>query len=101
MDETRSAGLQSADAIRSVRAHAGAPRKIVRSASDPANLCKTRNTDKFGRRMGCARRCGELGKLLHARIVGRLCQTPALALAFHKHALQNSPVLPRSCDSRC
>ena len=42
-----------------VRARARAPHKIARSATDPANLCKTRNKDKSARRRGCERRCGE------------------------------------------
>src|SRR3954453_8337643 len=37
---------------------AGVPHKIAKSASDPANLCKTHSTDKSARKRGCERRGG-------------------------------------------
>src|SRR5262245_33284951 len=79
---------------------ARSPDKIATFASDPINPCKTRNTDRCARRRGCERRGDELLQSIRARIVGRLCQTPFVALAFDTNALQDPFPFLDGCDWR-
>ena len=91
MDEPTSNGFDPTEAICAVLARAESPYKIAMSASRRGDLCKTRNRDRFVRRMECERKCGGSYFLqrrsLSAEIVVRVTCTEQVS-RIRQHAFQ-------------